>query len=200
MKKIVAVSLCILVVACAAPINRKSASNHAQAAQNAVKNNDWDSARRHWAKAVTNGELGGEPEQKMAVFYYEYGRALGVTCFFDESETYLKKAYELDKKTNGPVYMSLTELGRLNLDQKKYDRALKYYDEVIPMLEKMGAETEAPMEFSFMLDDYADMLSNSGMEQKASEYKQRADEIRKNNPKRHSISERTMYGTQCTKK
>jgi tetratricopeptide (TPR) repeat protein len=135
----------------------------------------------------------------LAVFYYEYGRALGVTCFFDESETYLKKAYELDKKTNGPVYMSLTELGRLNLDQKKYDQALKYYNEVIPMIEKMGAETEAPMEFSFMLDDYSEMLSNTGMEQKAGEYKQRAEEIRKKNPKRHSITERTMYGTQCTK-
>lgn len=199
MKKTYVLLLCFLLVACAAPINRKSTSIHEQSAQYAAQKNDWGSARRHWAKAVSNAELGGEPEQKMAVLYYEYGRALGVTCFFDESEIYLKKAYDLDKKTNGPVYMSLTELGRLTLDQKKYDQALNYYNEVIPMLEKMGAQSEAPTEFSFMLDEYSEMLANTGMEQKSQEYKERAEKVRKNNPKRYSISERTMYGSQCVK-
>lgn len=168
-------------------------------AQKAVQNNDFNTAREYWVKAVENSELGKEPEQKLAVLYYEYGRALGVTCFFDESETYLKKAYEFDKKTNGPVYMSLTELGRLNLDQKNYNEALEYFNEVLPMLESMNAHIKAPMEFSFILDEYVEMLNKTGKEEEAQRNKQRALEIRKNNPRRFSITERTMYGSQCKK-
>lgn len=112
MKTGISLSLLIALISCAPAINQKSAAIHAQSAQAAIKNSDLDAARENWAKAVKNGELANEPDQKMAVLYYEYGRALGVTCYFDGSEYYLKKAYVLDKKTGGPVYMSLVELAR----------------------------------------------------------------------------------------
>lgn len=37
----------------------------------AINSGDWDLARRHWAKAVKNGELGDIPKKQQAIFYYE---------------------------------------------------------------------------------------------------------------------------------
>ena len=191
--------LMVCLVSCASDVNRKSAVIHAQAAQNAIENNDWDAARKSWSKAVVNSELAHEPDQKMAVFYYEYGRALGVTCFYDESEVYLKKAYELDKKTNGPVYMSLTELARLNLDQDKYSKSLLYFEELIPLLDKINAKSEAPLEYSNILEDYSKSLLNTKQIEKSKSIMQDVEEIRKMNQNRYSITERTLYGSQCIK-
>ncbi len=123
MKILILVLVPVLMVGCASAINKKSAVIHARSAQTEIANGNWDSARRHWAKAVVNAELGKMKPQARAVFNYEYGRSLGVTCFYSESEQYLKKAYDLDKAINGPIYMSVLELARLNYDQGKYEKA-----------------------------------------------------------------------------
>lgn len=179
------------------PINRKNASKHAQAASHAAKSGDWDVARRHWAKAVKNGELGGIPEKHQAIFYYEYARAAGITCFFDISETYLIKAYELDKKIGGPTFLSLVELFRLNLDQKKYNEAVTYFKKALPVLEKINAPSQSPAEFSKLLDEYAVALEGVGKQEEAKKVKERSTEVKKN--AEHSITDRTSYGTSCTK-
>jgi tetratricopeptide (TPR) repeat protein len=85
--------------ACVSSINTLNANKYADAAFSATEAGDWDSARRYWARAVVNAELAKMPPQQFAVFNYEYGRALGVQCFFDEAERYLLKAYELDRQT-----------------------------------------------------------------------------------------------------
>ena len=74
----------------ATPINRYNATQHADAAFAASTTGDWDLARREWAKAVYNADLGNLEPEKRAVFYYEYGRSMGVNCFFDIAEEYLK--------------------------------------------------------------------------------------------------------------
>ena len=200
MKKIITLIFCASFVACAPAINQKNLSAHRQAAQSALQNNDWDAARVHWAKAVVNGELGNAPDSQMAILYYEYGRALGVTCFYNEAEKYLKKAYNLDEKTNGPVYMTLLELARLNLNQKKYDNALHYFDKLMPVLEKINAKSQSPAELSVVLDEYSEALTNMDMLQRAKQFKAEAKKMRETFSGAFSITDRTPYGSQCVDK
>jgi tetratricopeptide (TPR) repeat protein len=205
--KIIQSSLLILLLAslpfmssCAAAISRHNALLHAEAGQLASNANDWNTARREWAKAVVNSDLGKLDNSKKAVIYYEYGRAAGVTCFFDISEEYLNKAYSLDKETNGPAFMSLVELFRLNLDQKKYKKATEYFKKAVPELESVGAPTESPSEFSKLLDEYAIALKGIGNTQEAEEAIRRSNKIRSEEENLHSITDRTPYGSQCVEK
>jgi len=191
--------LCTLFItqACANPINRQNAAKHAQAGGHASASGDWDTARRHWAKAVKNGELGNIPEKHQAIFYYEYARAAGITCFFDISETYLKKAYELDKKISGPSFLSLVELFRLNLDQNKYNEAVTNFKKALPLLEEINAPSQSPAEFSKLLDEFAVALQGIGKKDEANKVKERSAEVKEN--AEHSITDRTPYGSSCTK-
>jgi len=191
--------LCTFLItqACANQINQRDSIKHAQAGGRAAASGGWDTARREWAQAVKNGELGGIPEKHQAVFYYEYGRTAGVTCFFDISGTYLNKAYELDKKIGGPTFLSLLELFRLKLVQKKYKEAVTYFETALPILEEVNAPSESPAEFSTLLDEYAVALENIGKVEEGKKAKIRATEVKKS--AEHSISERTPYGSFCSK-
>jgi len=187
----------LAVTGCVSAINTTNARYHAVAATEAEKAGDWTVARKEWAKALVNAELAGSPVQQLAVFNYEYGRALGVQCFWDEAEKYLLKAYELDLQTGGPEYMSLTELSRLKYDQKEYIKATSYYERAIQAMEKAGASKKAPTDFADILDEYADGLRFANREADAKMIRGKADELRKRNPNGKSVTDRTPYGTQC---
>lgn len=189
----------LLLVGCATPINKKIANNHMKAAIDASNNGNWDASRRHWAKVVVNSKLANAPEQKMAVFNYEYGLALGVTCYFEEAEKYLNLAYQQDINTGGPSYKDLIELARLNLNQKKWEKSINYFEKALPILNKINASTGAPHAYADILDDYANALENSN-NQNSKKYRQEAKNIREKNPKSYSITEKIPYGEQCTNK
>jgi tetratricopeptide (TPR) repeat protein len=199
LKLINALIIAIFMVSCAAPINKKTSEITGHAGAESVKAGDWDSARKNYAKAVVNGELGNLPPEQMAGLYYEYGRSLGATCFYDESEKYLQKALDIDLKTNGPAYMSLLELARLNLKTKNYPKAISYFERLIPMYKELNAEKEAPYAVAEAYEDYSFALKESGDIVKAKDYETRAKQLRANNPGGYSITERTPYGTQCNK-
>lgn len=192
-------AILLLLAGCATSINQKNANIHMEAAINASNNEDWDSSRRHWAKVVVNAKLADEPEHKMAVVNYEYGRALGVTCFFEDAEKHLNLAYQQDINTGGPYYKDLIELARLNLDQKKWKESIIYFEKAFPILDKINASTGAPHAYADILDDYASALENSN-KKNSKKYRQEAKGIRDKNPKVFSITERTPYGKQCTNK
>ncbi|MBA3031349.1 MAG: tetratricopeptide repeat protein [Desulfobacterium sp.] len=197
-KDAVVVLLAFVVTGCASAINTTNAEHHATSANEAGKAGDWTTARKQWAQALVNAQLAGASAQQLAVINYEYGRALGVQCFWDEAENYLLKAYELDFKTSGPEFMSLTELSRLKYDQKQYDKAVGYYKIAIQAMEKAGAPEKAPSGFADILDEYASALQNEGKVTESTVFRSKADELRRLNPGGHSITDRTPYGTQCT--
>jgi tetratricopeptide (TPR) repeat protein len=194
-----AVLVVLILTGCAGSINPQNAAKYANAANSAAKAGDWTTARGYWAKAVVNAELAGAPPQQLAVLNYEYGRSLGIQCFWDESEKYLLKAFDLDHQTGGPEFMSLVELSRLKYDQKQYDKAVVYFERTIPALQKAGAPAQAPAEFAAILDEYAAALKNAGKEDEAKSVQGQAAKVRADNPQGHSITDRTPYGTQCAK-
>ncbi len=112
--------LCLLLAAavtgCASAITRSTQDRYYQIAVTARYNGNWEDARKAWARVVVNSRSSFTIPEKRAVYHYEYGRSLGVTCFFAEAERELLEAYRLDIETSCPAYMSLTELA--HLDQK----------------------------------------------------------------------------------
>jgi tetratricopeptide (TPR) repeat protein len=180
-------------------ITGKSASAHSKAGWADMQKGDWDSARRHFARAVGNGNLANLPASNMAVFNYEYGRSLGVTCFYDEAETYLLKAYELDQESDGPTYMSLTELSRLLMDQQRYEEAARYFERLFNELPEKTIH-EAPIGHADILGEYAVVLSKIGRYDEAIDIRNRERSIREANPEGHSMTDRTPYGSHCADK
>ena len=150
MRLLLMVSLCLFILstACATPINAKTSMNYALAANRASNAGDWGTARMYWSRAIVNAELGKAGAAQLAVFHYEYGRASGVVCEFADAEKALTTAYELDKQAGGLTYLSLVELSRLHLDQKRYPAAASYFERALPELEAKGALTQAPIEYA----------------------------------------------------
>jgi len=184
-----------LLTGCAMPINQHNARNYANSGFEAVQSDDWKFARRQWGRAVYNADLGFMDKRERAVYYYEYGRTLGVTCAFEEAEEYLSKAYELDLQTGGPVFMSLVELSRLNLDQKKYQEAVDYFKKALSELEEVNAPEKSPTDFSELLKEYAIALNGIGRLEDAREIEEKSALYE--NSGQESVTERTPYGLHC---
>lgn len=143
-------------------------TRHAIAAEAAGRRNHWDAARSHWANAVTCAEREERAPTTLAEMYFEYGRSLAVLGEFTAAETYLLKALEIDKKTYGNFDAVLTELARINLDQKKHKEALAYYDELLLSLMKIKLDSAKPESFLTILTEYSTCLSALGRDQDAS--------------------------------
>ncbi len=180
-------------------VDEKSGSNFEVKAAAAEKRGDWDAARRLYATSFANKNLGQTSPRYRSVLHYEYGRSLGVTCFFKEAEHEFSLAHDLDKKTGGIFYLSLTELGRLSLAQKKYPEAVSYFERVLAELDPIITAKKSPAFYAGVLEDYASALAGAGRPKNAEAAEKQAAEIRATLPAEQSNTERTPYGTQCPK-
>lgn len=179
---------------------QKTSDNYARVAHSFMVAGEWEKALEPAKRAVINADSANLSPEKRAIAHYEYGRALGVTCSFAEAESELKIAYELDKQTKQPLFLSLTELARLNFDQGKYKEASEYFEKTIDEIRKVKADASAPIAFAEILNEYSIALEKAGNKKKAALAKSEASAILKNNPKRFSITDRTPYGKHCLNK
>lgn len=189
----------LLLASCAHDINMVNARRYEQAAIEAQRNGDWNSAREYWWRAYVNAQSGRAPGKTLTVYLYEHGRSAGAVCRFEEAETSLKEAMKLDQEFGGPAYMDLVELARLNLDQRKYTVAAMYFAQSLPLLEQANAPTESPASYADVLEEYAAVLTETGERAKAKAFTARSQEMRAKNPLGRSITERTPYGMHCAK-
>lgn len=190
---------CFGVTGCVAPINIRNAERHAQAGYAAQRNGDWDTARRQFAQAVVNADLGdAEPHGKVVV-NYEYGRALGVTCFYEEAEKYLLRSKELEEQQGQSPYLALYELGLLVEKQQLYAKAASYFSQLVPLMEKAGLRTRYPLGIADAYERYANALQEVGRRAEADSQRQQANAIRTENPGAKPFGLLTPYGTACTK-
>jgi tetratricopeptide (TPR) repeat protein len=178
-------------------IGATNVTRHGNAACEAIKTGDWTTARNHWAKALANAQSGGAPIWVLTLLNYEYGRALGVTCLYDEAEKYLLKALDLDLQSGAPTGMSLVELARLQYDQKEYERAIPYFRRAVEAIETAGVAAKLPIDFADLLNEYAEALIKTGDSKVAIALGNRARQLRTDNPDKQSKNNRTPYGTQC---
>lgn len=179
--------------------NEKPINEYMRDGVAAQERGDWDEARRIYALAFSEGNLAQADPRFRAVLHYEYGRSLGVTCSFDEAERQLNLANDLDKHTGGVFYLSLTELARLNLDQRKFAEAVAYLERVMAELDPVITARRVPIFYANVLEDYAMALSGIGRETDAEAAAKRAAEVRGGTPKEQFVFDRTPYGKHCPK-
>lgn len=196
--KVIVLLAVFMVGGCASAINERNAHNYANAAASALQAGDWESARRNWAKAATNAQLGGMSEKQLSIAYYEYGRASGATCHFEESENYLSKSLTLDQANNGPVHMPLLELARLKLALRQYGEAINFFELLIPIYELHKAAEEDPAGVSVVYKELSNSLAHLGREREAEKYQELSKALKKASAGKHSSSEITPYGQHCS--
>lgn len=200
MKKIVmtftALAAVIALGGCAAPINLRDAENYAQAGYAAQAKGDWPAARMFFSRALVNADL-ADSRQGRAQISYEYGRVLGVMCDYDEAEKNLLRSLEFGEKEGAAPMLSLLELGLLNEARGRALPAEHYYAELIPVMEREGAEKRFPLGAADTFDHHGNVLETLGRHGEADAEHAKAKKIRAAHPEAQPFGHMTPYGTQC---
>lgn len=198
--------LCFCVIigvgsACANPVNLHTARKYADAGYRNISAGDWVEAQKNFGKALVNARLGKADDRSLAVVLYEYGRASGVLCDWEESAAALNDAYNLDRESDGPTHMSLFELARMYVSQRKFSKAVEYYERVLPEFDRLQADARDPIAYAEFLEEYSSALEQTGRG-KAGHIRRlraRAQELRNTFPNAEAVTEKTPYGTHCNK-
>jgi tetratricopeptide (TPR) repeat protein len=180
-------------------LNVTSAGISSQDLRVVMQRDDWNGIRLVYARLLGEEDLVNSDPRSRAIRHYQYGRALGVTCFFDQAERELNLTYNLDKQAGEPLYLSLVELARLNLNQKKYAQSVIYFDRAILELDHANAAKINPVDYADVLDEYATALAGIGKKEDSEVYAKRALKIRDGNRRGNPIIDRTPYGKYCKK-
>ncbi len=189
--------LSVLLSGCAFSINLHNARKYDLAANDAIQKGDWKAARMYYSRAWGNAQMGRADTRTIARLRYEYGRASGVVCEWEEAELALNEAFELDKKSDGPRWMPLVELERMSIAQKDYKKAKSYFDKLMPILSEIQGETKDPLGYADLLDEFVLVLENIGEGESAKKHKKREKQLRDTFPGQKAHTEITPYGTQC---
>lgn len=167
---------------------------YSRAGHAAQARNDWTAARMYWSRALRAAESAHLPPTYLVIYYYEYGRSLGAVAEFTDAETNLKKALQLDRDNNGNYFLDLSELARLNYDQRKFAEAAVFYEQDVAAIESAKADETSPAGFVELLVEYADCLKQIGQADAAGKIDARIAVIKAKHPVLHSVTDRTPYG------
>ncbi|VVE87479.1 hypothetical protein PBR20603_01415 [Pandoraea bronchicola] len=187
------------VAGCSAPERKPSGPDYAALGGAAEVRGDWDSARRAFGQAVLVADQSGWPASQRAAIHFDYGRALGVTCYYTEAERELGLAYDLDILTARYRYPALIELARLSLAQRQFAQSAKYFGRALGSLDRMEAARKVPFAYAELLDDYALALGGAGDAEAANRIIERAAKVRADlgDVLPGQATSRTPYGTHC---
>ncbi len=170
----------------------------------ALQANNWPLYKSLLRKVIDTSTSSGAPLNERAIFWYEYGRALGITCEWKQAQFALAVAHNLDLKTGGPVHKSLNELGRINGLIKQYGKAVGYFTRGAKTFaqyhERHPAEEVNLSGSAQVLTDFAYALEQIGGQ--PSDVKRLRDNAvaarKKGVEKGETYADVTPYGTQCT--
>jgi tetratricopeptide (TPR) repeat protein len=199
-KMILPLVLASLSMACTTPDSLYTGNEYFHGGVDNAREGRWFDARTAYGGAWTNADLGNASDKVIAVYAYEYGRSSGVICDWNESERGLLKAYELDQKINGPIYMSLVELARMYQAKGDFAKSEEFYQLALTELNRIQADTLDAIGYANILEDYAAMLVASGNSEQAMLVKRREQEIRNVFKGGTSDHEQTPYGEFCNQK
>ncbi len=153
-----------------------------------------------FGRAWINANLGKADDKVTAVYAYEYGRTSGAICDWVEAERGLQEALELDRKTNGPVHMSLVELARMYHAKGDLAKSERHFKLGKAELDRLQADTRDSIGYANILAEYAEVLSTLGNSEEASQLEKREEEIRSVFKDRTSNHDQTPYGKFCDQK
>jgi hypothetical protein len=182
---------------CAAPINELNANRHLQSGAAFARAGDWRAARRQYAQAVVNADLGHVDASLKGRAYYEYGRALGATCSFAEAEKYLQQSAELAQASGAFAYLPLYELGLLFQTEGKNVLAADSFARTEVLVEQAGLGEKFPLGVADIYERHAAVLDLVGESNRATVARTKAQELRLANPGASQRGLVTPYGAHC---
>jgi tetratricopeptide (TPR) repeat protein len=195
--------LAALLAGCAMPLSETKYRSYYECGSAASRAGNRDEASRCFSRAVfnaQNGRLG--PEYESAALF-EYGKAIGHQCYYDEARTSFQRSLELEEqlavpRPNNQVRV-LVELADLNLDTGQYTEAVRFYERAIPALRKVAADRADPIGFADELDDFAAAREHTGDGAHATALRQESAQIRADHPGELAAFAAERYPTDCTK-
>jgi tetratricopeptide (TPR) repeat protein len=170
----------------------------------ALQKGEWSTYKKLMRIVIDRSTASNAPAEKRATYWYEYGRASGVVCDWEDAEFSLTVAYNLDTKSGGPAYMSMNELGRMSVARKQFDKAIDYFTRGVRDSAENQSKT-SNVEYKFhavdlrVLEEFAYALEEAkGNPSDIKRLKESAAEMRKKIPASGKTdSDITPYGTQC---
>ncbi len=171
----------------------------------ALQEGNWPAYQKMMRKVIDLSTSEGASPERRAVFWYEYGRASGVVCAWNDAEFALTVARNLDAKTGGPVHQSLSELGRMNVARKEYIKAVDNFTlamEAWADYHKKNSEHEQTSDLSraAVLEDFAYALEQLGRQpSEVEKLRKEVAVIRNENAEKGNVhADQTPYATQCS--
>ena len=180
-------------------LNKIHFQKYYQAGNEAEERHDYEMAKKHYYRAWDNARMGRLEPQLRAQAAYSLGRMLGIFCDDKNAELMLKEALNFDKESYGPVYMSLFELAYLNYDQGKYDEAVSYFQQAIPLIDNEKYIEFDPAGFVMHFSTYSRALEKTGHSNEAKVFNDRANVLSKKYPAAQAKDTRTPYNRYCNK-
>lgn len=170
----------------------------------ALQKGEWHKYKKLMRIVIDQSTAAGAPQEKRAIYWYEYGRASGVVCDWEDAIFALTVANNLDSKTGGPTHESLNELGRIYVVRKQYEKAVDHFTRAFKAFEQYhakhpGKEITNQLGNARVVEDFAYALEQSGGQQSdVIRLRDSVAEIRKNLKAKDGVyDDVTPYGTQC---
>ena len=125
-------------------------------------------------------------QQYIAIASYGLGRANIKLCRLDEAEHWLKHSIQARETLadSSLAYMTqnLSELARLYMAQQRYADATTLYERATPLLYRLKADKNDPIELANQFDAYEEALRKTDRTAEANAIANKAKELRKDNP------------------
>lgn len=173
----------------------------------ALQEGKWPIYKKLMRTVIDKSTASGAPPEKRAIYWYEYGRASGVVCDWEDAEFALTVSNNLDTKTGGPAHESLNELGRISVVRKRYEKAVDYFTRAMiafAQYHEKNPEKKITNQLgnARIIEDFAYALEQAGGQQSdLKKLRDNATDIREKLTGKEGVYEDvTPYGTQCNQR
>ena len=185
----------LLIISCANPLNRMTAQQYYNGGNYHKNQGNWFDARISYGRAWTNTEWGNLSPQETALYAFEFGRASGALCDWENAEKGLRQAYNIDIKTGAPLHYDLIEFAHMYQAMGLYEKSDEYYSMTLASFNE-DIINKHPMGYADTLKRYSDVLSHLGKDKMALDFKKRSEVILSANPDK-TIPPGIPYGKFC---
>lgn len=171
---------------CANPINARTAQNYYAAGSHAERAGDLALARRNFSRAYGNAQLGNLGPAAEASYLYEYARVTGYAGNHVEAESSFKEVLTLIAKAKGEADRllppTLAEYSRLLHDTGQHQKAVPIYERAVAALDKASVESDDPVGYAALLDEFAESLRAAEQPARAAEITARSAALKAAHP------------------
>ncbi len=155
-----------------------------------------------WYTASLENSLKTGDKQYEAISMYGLARANGHLCKLDDAEIWLVKSIKVRKSLPNleSAYLSqnIFELGRLYMAQGKWVKANEQYSLAFPLLEGFDIETKDPLGYANLLEEYQQILEQTGKSELAAMNSSKIEDLRKSNQDNPAQYISDPYPSNCT--